>query len=70
MSNSLTEEQIKEFTEELGLTKEQIIEYNAEFKAYDADRDGTITSIDLDIVNKVSSEKNFFKNLNCIHTIH
>ena len=49
----LTEEQIKKFTNELGLTKEQIIEFNAEFKAYDTDGDGTITSIDLGIVNKV-----------------
>ena len=48
-----TEEQINKLTTELGLTKEQIIEFYAEFKAYDTDGDGTITSIDLGIVNKV-----------------
>ena len=52
LQNSLTEEQIKKFTTEFGLTKEQIIEYSAEFKAYDHDRDGTITAKDLGMVNK------------------
>ena len=49
----LTEEQISKFTTELGLTKEQIIEFKAEFKAYDTDGDGNITCIDLGLVNKV-----------------
>ena len=49
----LTEEQINKFTTELGLTKEQIIEFHAEFKAYDTDGSGAITSINLGIVNKV-----------------
>ena len=48
-----TEEQINKFTTELGLTKEQIIEFYAEFKAYDTDGSGAITSINLGIVNKV-----------------
>ena len=49
----LTEEQINKFTTELGLTNEQIIEFYAEFKAYDTDGSGAITSINLGIVNKV-----------------
>ena len=49
----LTEEQINNFTTELGLTKEQIVEFYAEFKAYDTDGSGAITSINLGIVNKV-----------------
>ena len=48
-----TEEQINKFTTELGLTEEQIIEFYAEFKAYDTDGSGAITSINLGIVNKV-----------------
>ena len=53
MQSPLSEEKIKEFTSELGLTKEEIIEFNAEFKAYDTDGDGTITTEDLGVVNKV-----------------
>ena len=53
MKSPLSEEKIKEFTSELGLTKEEIIEFNAEFKAYDTDRNGTICTEDLGIVNKV-----------------
>ena len=53
MQSPLSEEKIKEFMLELGLTKEEIIECNAEFKAYDTDRDGTITAEDLGVVNKV-----------------
>ena len=49
----LTEEQISKFTTEIGLSKEQIIEFYAEFKAYDTDGSGAITSINLGIVNKV-----------------
>ena len=49
-----TEEQINKFTTELGLTKEQIIEFYAEFKAYDTDGSGAITFINLGIVNKVN----------------
>ena len=49
----LTEEQISKFTTELGLSKQQIIEFYAEFKAYDTDGSGAITSINLGIVNKV-----------------
>ena len=56
MQSSLSEEKIREFTTELGLTKEEIIEFNAEFKAYDTDGDGTITTEDLGIVNKVSKD--------------
>ena len=48
-----TEEQINKFTTELGLTEEQIIEFYAEFKAYDTDGSGAITSNNLFIVNKV-----------------
>ena len=53
MQSPLSEEKIKEFTSELGLTKEEIIEFNTEFKAYDTNRDGTITTEDLGVVNKV-----------------
>ena len=53
LSTFFTEEQINRFTTELGLTKEQIIEFYAEFKAYDTDGSGAITSINLRIVNKV-----------------
>ena len=56
MQSPLSEEKIKEFTSELGLTKEEIIEFNAEFKAYDTDGDGTITSEDLGVVNKVRNQ--------------
>ena len=49
----LTEEQISKFTTEVGLSKQQIIEFYAEFKAYDTDGSGAITSINLGIVNKV-----------------
>ena len=49
----LTEEQICKFITEVGLSREQIIEFYAEFKAYDTDESGAITSIDLGIVNKV-----------------
>ena len=49
----LTEEQINKFTTEIGLTKEQIIEFYAEFKAYDTDGSGAITYINLGIINKV-----------------
>ena len=49
----LTEEQISKFTTEVGLSRQQIIEFYAEFKAYDTDGSGAITSINLGIVNKV-----------------
>ena len=48
-----TEEHVKKLSTEHGLSKEQIIEFIAEFKAYDTDGNGAITSIDLGIVNKV-----------------
>ena len=53
MQSPLDEEKIQEFMLEFGLTKEEIIEFNAEFKAYDNNRDGTITTEDLGVVNKV-----------------
>ena len=56
MQSPLSEEKIKEFTSELGLTKEEIIEFNAEFKAYDTDGDGAITNEDLGVVNKVRNQ--------------
>lgn len=49
----LTEEQINNFTTEFGLTKEQIVEFHAEFKAYDTDGSGAITYINLGTINKV-----------------
>ena len=48
----LTETEISELKKEFHLTKDQIIEYIAEFKAFDADNSGDITSEDLGIVNK------------------
>ena len=48
-----TEDHIRKLSTEHGLSKEQIIEFIAEFKAYDTDGNGVITTIDLGIVNKV-----------------
>ena len=48
----LTEAEISELTLEFHLTSDQITEYIAEFKAYDTNNSGDITSEDLGIVNK------------------
>ena len=48
-----TEEHIRKLSTEHGISKEQIIEFIAEFKAYDTDGNGAITTIDLGVVNKV-----------------
>ena len=53
-SGIYTEEHIKKLSTEHGLSKEQIIEFIAEFKAYDTDESGAITSNDLGVVNKVN----------------
>ena len=53
-SGIYTEEHIKKLSTEHGLSKEQIIEFIAEFKAYDTDANGAITSNDLGVVNKVN----------------
>ena len=48
----LSEDGILELVTEFNLTKEQIIDFNAEFKAYDKGNKGKITSEDLSIVNR------------------
>ena len=48
----LTEAEISELKSEFQLTSDQIIEYIAEFKAYDTNNSGDITREDLGIVNK------------------
>ena len=60
-----TEEHIRKLSTEHGLSKEQIIEFIAEFKAYDTDRNGAITSIDLGVVNKVNHYFNYFHVFYC-----
>jgi len=51
-NNRLDEDTIRKYSSEFGLTQEQVIEFNAEFKAYDTDRNGTICTEDLGVVNK------------------
>ena len=48
----ITDEEMTYFQTEFGLTFEQIIEFHAEFKAYDNDGNGLITIKDLGEVNK------------------
>ena len=52
VSFSLSENEITQHAEEFQLTREQIIEYVAEFKAYDQDGNGKITTTDLGVLNK------------------
>ena len=51
-SITLSENEITQHAEDFQLTREQIIEYVAEFKAYDKDGNGTITVTDLGVLNK------------------
>ena len=60
-SGIYTEEHIKKLSTEHGLSKEQIIEFIAEFKAYDTDGSGAISSNDLGVVNKVNHYLNYFQ---------
>ena len=52
----LTETEIADIQSEYKITKEEIIEFRAEFKAYDKDQDGSITVGDLSLV-KVSQKE-------------
>ena len=51
-SNSLSESEITQHAKEFKLTREEIIEFVAEFKAYDKDGNGIITVSDLRELNK------------------
>ena len=51
-SITLSENEITQLKAEFQLTKEEIVEFVAEFKAYDKDGNGTISSIDLGIINR------------------
>ena len=60
-SGMYNEEHIKKLSTDHGLSKEQIIEFIAEFKAYDTDGSGAISSNDLGVVNKVNHYLNYFQ---------
>ena len=53
MKTQLDKEVVRKYSQEFGITEEQVIELNAEFKAYDVDNNGTIDIKDLGHVNKV-----------------
>ena len=51
-SISLTEEEIANFMTKFDLTREEVLEFQVEFNAYDIDGNGNITFEDLQYVNK------------------
>ena len=51
-SLTLTEEQVTNFMKEVDVTREEVLEFLAEFKAYDIDGNGEICLEDLCFVNK------------------
>ena len=52
----LSDDEITQYSSEFQLSREQIIDYVAEFKAYDLTRDGKISANDLAGINKAFGE--------------